>query len=236
MKAPCAEHAMKRSAISENVLLPLVRQPGRIRLPTSLRRLRRCPANGPGKRIGMKISSPQAELSRAKQREIHLFLANKHEELLQPYWELSGIELVSVNFARMLKEAIKREEQYVRIIKSMGKPKKAKPCRNCLVRKLRARITTKEKPTNVAECRKIIASIEECWPGFKKVPELLWNQYNDSAGRCKCGRVIAPKLVSKSANVRFCCSEHRQNEMTKKNRARRKEYAIASKALAEGME
>jgi hypothetical protein len=184
----------------------------------------------------MKINSPQAEVSRAQQRHIDLEQVRRAEERFAPYYLLEGPELVAANMARRLQDAIKREEQYVRIIKSMGKPKKAKACRNCSARRLRAIQKTKERPTNVAECRKIIASIEECWPGFKKVPELLWNQYNDSAGRCKCGRVIAPKLVSKSANVRFCCSEHRQNELTKKNRARRKAYAIASKALAEGME
>jgi hypothetical protein len=184
----------------------------------------------------VKINSPQAEISRAEQR----YIAKRYADFLQTfygaYWELTGPKLTAVNQARKVQEGVAREEQYVRIIKSMGKPKKAKPCKNCSARRLRADKKTNERPTNVAECRKIIASIEECWPGFRKVPELLWNQYNDSAGRCKCGRVIAPKLVSKSANVRFCCSEHRQNELTKKNRARRKEYAIASKALAEGME
>lgn len=184
----------------------------------------------------MKINSPQAEISRALARYCANSSAIGVEQLYGPYYSATGSELVAINLGRRLQDAIKREEQYVRIIKSMGKPKKAKPCRNCALRKLRAEKKTKERPTNVAECRRIIASIEECWPGWRKVPELLWNQYNDSAGRCRCGRVIAPKLVSKSANVRFCCSEHRQNELTKKNRARRKEYAIASKALAEGME
>jgi hypothetical protein len=184
----------------------------------------------------MKINSSQAEISRAEQRYIDAREAHIGETFYGDYWSLEGPELVAVNMARRLQGAIKREEQYVRIIKSMGKPKKAYKCRPCAVRKLRLAKKTKEKPANVAECRKIIASIEECWPGWRKVPELLWNQYIDSAGHCRCGRVIAPKLVSKSANVRFCCSEHRQNELTKKNRARRKEYAIASKALAEGME
>ena len=184
----------------------------------------------------MKINSPQAEVSRTLARYCDQSSATGVEQLYGPYYLATGAQLVAINLGRRLQDAIKREEQYVRIIKSMGKPKKAKPCRVCTLRRLYTTTKTKERPTNVAECRKIIASIEECCPGFRKVPELLWNQYNDSAGRCKCGRVIAPKLVSKSANVRFCCSEHRQNELTKKNRARRKEYAIASKALAEGME
>jgi hypothetical protein len=184
----------------------------------------------------MKINSPKAEVSRAEQR----YIAKQHAERCiahyGDYWALEGDKLSCVNNARRLQDAIKREEQYVRIIKSMGKPKKAKACRTCAVRKLRIAKRTKEKPANVAECRKIIASIEECWPGWRKVPELLWNQYIDSAGHCRCGRVIAPKLVSKSANVRYCCAEHRKYEKTKQNRIRRKEYAIASKALAEGME
>ncbi len=183
----------------------------------------------------MRFTAPNAEIGRAEQRSIDLQCVTNTEILYGPYYAATGAELVSINLARRLQDAIKREEQYVRILKSLGKPKKAKPCRNCALRKLRAEKKTKERPTNVAECRKIIASIEECWPGFRKVPELLWNQYNDSAGRCRCGRVIAPKLVSKSANVRFCCAEHRQNELTKKNRARRKEYAIAAKELAEEM-
>jgi hypothetical protein len=183
----------------------------------------------------VKINSPQAEVSRAQQRWIDKRESDLGEAMYGPYWSLEGPKLVAVNMARRLQDAIKREEQYVRIIKSMGKPRKAPQCRTCAVRKLRISNKTKEKPANVAECRKIIASIEECWPGWRKVPEVLWNQYIDSAGHCRCGRVIAPKLVSKSANVRFCCSEHRQNEMTKKNRARRKEYAIAAKELAEGM-
>jgi hypothetical protein len=184
----------------------------------------------------LKPNSQQAEVSRAEQRYIAKLEADRGETFYGEYWSLEGPQLVAVNMARRLQDAIKREEQYVRIIKSMGRPKKAPKCRNCSARRLRAVQKTNERPTNVSECRRIISSIEECWPGWRKVPELLWNQYNDSAGRCKCGRVIAPKLVSKSANVRFCCSEHRQNELTKKNRARRKEYAIAAKALAEGME
>lgn len=185
----------------------------------------------------LKINSPQAEISRLEARYIAKVVIDKAVQRYDvPYFSATGDQLIGLNLCRRLTAAIKREEQYVRIIKSMGKPKKAPKCRACAVRKLRLSKKTKEKPANVAECRKIIASIEECWPGWRKVPELLWNQYIDSAGHCRCGRVIAPKLVSKSANVRFCCSEHRQNEMTKKNRARRKEYAIASKALAEGME
>jgi hypothetical protein len=183
----------------------------------------------------VKTNSPQAEVSRAQQRHIDKQQADLIETFYGDYWSLVGAELVAVNMGRRLQAAIKREEQYIRIIKSMGRPKKAPKCRNCSSRRLRAVSKTNERPTNVAECRRIIASIEECWPGWRKVPELLWNQYIDSAGRCKCGRVIAPKLVSKSANVRFCCSEHRQNELTKKNRARRKEYAIAAKGLAEEM-
>jgi hypothetical protein len=186
----------------------------------------------------LKIASPQAEVGRAEQRHIDYGLIMKARAKYDEdtYYMATGNRLVILNLLRRLEAGQSRETQYLRIIKSMGKPKKAKACRTCAVRKLRIAKRTKEKPANVAECRKIIASIEECWPGWRKVPELLWNQYIDSAGHCRCGRVIAPKLVSKSANVRFCCSEHRQNEMTKKNRARRKEYAIASKALAEGME
>jgi hypothetical protein len=183
----------------------------------------------------VKTNSPQAEHRRVAARSWAKTRVLPFTPIIAKWAATAGDARLHEAIEQM-NLAIAREEQYVRIIKSMGRPKKATACRTCAVRKLRLSKKTKEKPANVAECRKIIASIEECWPGWRKVPEVLWNQYIDSAGHCRCGRVIAPKLVSKSANVRYCCAEHRQNELTKKNRARRKEYAIASKALSEGME
>jgi hypothetical protein len=186
----------------------------------------------------VKINSPQAESSRAQQRVIDKREADKCATFYGPYWSLEGAQLVAVNMARRLQASIKREEQYVRIIKRSAKPPRPKKCLACEKRRRAALIrkrTSKGSPCNREEALKVIASIEECWPGFRKIPDVLWNQYIDECGKCRCGRPLAPKRVSKSAKAAFCCREHAEKYTTQALIQRRRLKVMEQKAIAEAM-
>ena len=122
------------------------------------------------KRQPMKINSPQAEISRAEQRTISRAVAERANQAYGPYYLLSGPELVAVNMARRLQEAIKREEQYVRIIKGMGKPKKAPKCRPCAGRKLRL---SKKTPESPAKWKRLPYRVSRSTAFYKRISGLF---------------------------------------------------------------
>lgn len=188
----------------------------------------------------MKPNSPQAEISRKEARHIDATLIARAEKKYGPYFSAEGDTLVILNLARRLEDANKRERQYARIVASFGKLPKPKKCKKCSQRKAQLKLrnwtASKERPCNRTESLKVIASIEECWPGFKRVPELLWNQYVDACGRCRCGRPIAPKRVSKSKIVVACQTSCTRKRAEAKMHKRTKEKLAERKALAEAME
>jgi hypothetical protein len=189
----------------------------------------------------MKINSPQAE---ARRKDARKFAEGVILDVTPtvPRWQSSGDAEAIYKLIEQTEKSLKRELQYARIITKEAKPKKEKSCKACMQRK---RIALAEKASggkskfrkaNREECLKIIASIEECWPGFKKIPELLWNQYIDATGICRCGRPICPKKISKSAKTEHCSLEHLQKWQLKRYRQWKVQKKQEIRALAEAME
>lgn len=187
----------------------------------------------------MKPNSPEAENRRSELRaSARCLIANaKHEIGDKPKWATTGVECLIFSLFEDLEKALKREEQYARIIKKSCKPPKQKPCRACEQRKYKAKAVNRHRsrarPGNREEAKRIIEEIEECWPGFRKIPEKMWNLYVDSAPVCYCGRTVAPRIVSQSPKAQFCEANHRFNMANAKYRQKKTKYVQQRKALAE---
>jgi hypothetical protein len=165
-------------------------------------------------------------------------LVGKAHEKYGPYYSAEGHELVILNLARRLEESIKREEQYARILKTPVKAYIPKKCRACEQRKVRALVKTsksKFRPCDRGECLRVLSDISEIWPDFKKIPDRLWNLYIDATGVCRCGRPIAPKIVSRSPKAAHCCNEHAQQWAQRKSSERYTQKAAERRALAEAL-
>lgn len=189
----------------------------------------------------MKLNSPQAEEKRSKARRLALLISESSILGIRPKWQAYGNESVIHDLYDELGSSVKREEQYLRIIKSLGKPPKPKKCEKCAARKRYALLVrpggakSKFRACNRPEALKIIDSVEECWPGFRRIPELLWNSYMDATAICRCGRPVAPKIVSKSVKAAHCCIEHGHRWAARLRGSRTKAKSDERKALAEAM-
>jgi hypothetical protein len=188
----------------------------------------------------MKTNTPQAEEKRATARASAVNEMHSVKAQIKPRWQSYGDELVIHEMCDELAESVKRELQYLRIIKSLGKPPKVRKCSVCAQRKRRRSLEKAGRQSWFRACdsvkaRQIIDSIEECWPGFRKVPELLWNQYIDATGICRCGRPIAPKIVSKSPRAAHCCDDHGKRWAHRLRFKRTKAKSDERKSLAEEM-
>ena len=186
----------------------------------------------------MKINSPQAESTRRGARAMaRQFIARAHEKY-GPYYSADGHELVILNLARRLEESIKREEQYVRILKLSAKPPSPKKCPACEKRKVRALVKSSKSKFRACSreaCLSVLSGICEIWPDFKRVPDRLWNLYIDTTGICRCGRPIAPKIVSRSPKAAHCCNEHAQRWAQRTKSKRYTQKAAERRALAEAL-
>lgn len=138
----------------------------------------------------------------------------------KPLWQCTFDESVSHKLRVMLEASLKREEMLER--KFTTKPK-LRPCAKCikrrklnLVRKIRE---SKERLPSI-DIKKIITGIVECWPDFKKVPELQWNLYMDNTGTCRCGRKISPIRIMMGPGARTCSYECQ--ELKKKSKKMRR--------------
>jgi thiamine kinase-like enzyme len=186
----------------------------------------------------VKITSEKAELTRLGARAIAKSLIERAHEKYGPYFSAEGHELAILNLARRLEESIKREEQYVRIISAATKPARASKCRACEQRKIRSLIKaskSKFKACSRENCLRVLAEISELWPDFKRVPDRLWNLYIDTTGICRCGRPIAPKIVSRSPKAAHCCDEHARRWASRKSSERYTQKAAERRALAEAL-
>jgi hypothetical protein len=146
------------------------------------------------------------------------------KECLGPKWASVGGQALAWEIIDRLESSMKRERALDRKIKKMGKPHTCPPCRNCRDRERYARyvkkVHSKARACNQAECRKVIESIEESWPGFKRIPTRMWNMYLDTTAICRCGRPVAPRIVNASRTAAHCsdeCSEknYRDNQFKK---------------------
>ena len=189
----------------------------------------------------MKSNSPQAEARRKGARKFaEGVILDATPAVLRR--QSSGDAETIYRLIEQTQKSMKRELQYARIIAKEAKSRKEKSCKACVQRKRIALAEksaggkTKFRKANREECLKIIASIEECWPGFKKIPELLWNQYIDATGICRCGRPICPKKISKSAKTEHCSIAHLQKWQLKGYRQWKVQKKQEIRALAEAME
>jgi hypothetical protein len=155
---------------------------------------------------------------------------------LCPKWSSLGGDALAWEAIAMLEASMKRERALERKIKKMGKPHTCPPCRNCRDRERYAKyvkkVLTKARDCNQVECRKVIESIEESWPGFKRIPTRMWNMYVDTTAICRCGRPVAPRIVNASRTAAHCSEEcsaanYRDNQFKKINQKKAERQALA---------
>lgn len=184
------------------------------------------------------MNSPQAEAFRAEARLAAKQLIERANEKYGPYFSAEGHELIILNLAHRLEESVKREEQYARIVVASAKPAGPRKCRACEQRKVRALVKTsksKFRACNRVVCLQTLSEICEIWPDFKRVPDRLWNLYIDTTGICRCGRPVAPKIVSRSPKVAHCCDEHARRWASRKSSERYTQKAKERRALSEAL-